>query len=145
MLTVTMCKFSDNLYININIITKILIHLHTIYIILSIYKPVSIKSLTINSNMQNIVSHEQLKITVMLVSVIIVFFVCQAPYVIYTAYVNLNQYFFVNNHETFDILRCAKRDERSNKLETKTARVHILYSLQSMNTLFCMLYSDQVQ
>jgi hypothetical protein len=44
MLPVTMYKFSDNLYININIITKILIHLHTIYIILSIYKPVSIKS-----------------------------------------------------------------------------------------------------
>ena len=96
----------------------------------------------INSNMQNIVSHEQLKITVMLVSVIIVFFVCQAPYVIYTAYVNLNQYFFVNNHETFDILRCVTLF----LLALKSAFNFILYcwfSEKFWNTfkrVFCLRY-----
>ena len=35
---------------------------------------------------------EELQITIMLISVIIVFFVCQAPYVIYTAIASINEY-----------------------------------------------------
>ncbi|OWF38453.1 FMRFamide receptor-like [Mizuhopecten yessoensis] len=45
-----------------------------------------------DSNMQNAVSNEQLKITMMLISIIFVFFVCQAPYVITMAYRNIHQY-----------------------------------------------------
>ncbi|XP_060070328.1 sex peptide receptor-related protein 2-like [Ylistrum balloti] len=45
-----------------------------------------------DSSMQNAVSSEQLKITMMLISIIFVFFICQAPYVITIAYRNIHQY-----------------------------------------------------
>ncbi|XP_069142749.1 sex peptide receptor-related protein 2-like isoform X4 [Argopecten irradians] len=45
-----------------------------------------------DSNMQNAVSSEQLKITMMLISIIFVFFVCQSPYVITMAYRNIHKY-----------------------------------------------------
>ncbi len=40
----------------------------------------------------NCVQKEELQITIMLISVIIVFFLCQAPYVIYTAIASINSY-----------------------------------------------------
>ncbi|KAK3102211.1 hypothetical protein FSP39_009628 [Pinctada imbricata] len=45
--------------------------------------------LGVDSNMQTMVSSEQIKITMMLVGIIIAFFVCQAPYVVAVAYRNL--------------------------------------------------------
>lgn len=39
----------------------------------------------VSRNSTSVVQKEELQITIMLISVIIVFFVCQAPYVIYTA------------------------------------------------------------
>lgn len=43
-------------------------------------------------NASNVVQREELQITIMLISVIIVFFICQAPYVIYTAIVSITKY-----------------------------------------------------
>ena len=40
---------------------------------------------------------EELQVTIMLISVIIVFFLCQGPYVIYTATVSINK-FILHNH-----------------------------------------------
>lgn len=45
-----------------------------------------------DSNMQTVVSTEQLKITMMLISIIFVFFVCQAPYVVVICYKNIYDY-----------------------------------------------------
>jgi thyrotropin-releasing hormone receptor len=38
------------------------------------------------------VKKEELQITVMLISIVIVFFICQAPYVVYTAIMSINKY-----------------------------------------------------
>ena len=45
-----------------------------------------------DSSMQNVVSGEQIKITMMLISIILVFFICQAPYVLTIAYRNIHKY-----------------------------------------------------
>ncbi|XP_063447601.1 sex peptide receptor-related protein 2-like [Mytilus trossulus] len=100
----------------------------------------------INSNMQNIVAHEQLKITMMLVSVIVAFFICQAPYVIYIAYVNIHKFSFDNfsndKRKTFEIIMCITLF----LLAVKSAFNFILYcwfSEKFWNTfkrVFCVRY-----
>ena len=46
------------------------------------------------------VEREELQVTIMLISVIIVFFICQAPYVIYTAIVSINRYILTETLRT---------------------------------------------
>ncbi len=51
------------------------------------------RNLMVNAqNHKNIIQREELQITIMLISVIMVFFICQAPYVIYTAMASLSMY-----------------------------------------------------
>lgn len=50
------------------------------------------RNLTQVGSASTAVQREELQITVMLISVIIVFFICQAPYVIYTATTSINKY-----------------------------------------------------
>ena len=70
--------FQALLYFNVRLIMEI--HKSTKYLRYHI---------GVDSNMQTMVSSEQLKITMMLVGIIIVFFVCQAPFVVAVAYRNL--------------------------------------------------------
>ena len=70
-----------------------------------------IKSITCAArNINSLVQKEEIQITVMLISVVIVFFVCQGPYVIYTAIVSINKYavggngFVVFNYCTIIVL-----------------------------------------
>ena len=44
------------------------------------------------------VEREELQVTIMLISVIVVFFICQAPYVIYTALVSINKYLLYSDN-----------------------------------------------
>lgn len=96
-----------------------------------------------NSNMQNIISHEQLKITMMLVSVVVAFFVCQGPFVVYGAYVNINRFKLLKiNESRFNIIRCVSLF----LLVIKSAFNFILYcwfSEKFWNTfkrVFCIRY-----
>ena len=50
------------------------------------------RNLMVTRNASNVVQREELQITIMLISVIIVFFICQAPYVIYTALASISKY-----------------------------------------------------
>ena len=46
-------------------------------------------SLGLDRNLQNVLSKEQRKITIMLISIIIIFFICEAPYVCVNVYMSL--------------------------------------------------------
>ncbi|GFN84353.1 histone-lysine N-methyltransferase SETMAR-like protein [Plakobranchus ocellatus] len=50
-----------------------------------------------DSHVRSVVSSEQIKITMMLVAVIVAFFVCNAPYLIYSLYIAVNNYDTVLN------------------------------------------------
>lgn len=60
--------------------------------------------LGIDSKMQTVISAEQLKITIMLVFIVIVFFVCQAPYVVVICYKHLYDFDAQNIPETIYIV-----------------------------------------
>ena len=49
--------------------------------------------LAADSRIHSIISHEEKKITLMLIFIIVAFFVCQCPYVIYTAIAAINNYY----------------------------------------------------
>ncbi|KAK3590824.1 hypothetical protein CHS0354_012417 [Potamilus streckersoni] len=48
--------------------------------------------LAVDSNIQTIISFEEMKITMMLVSIVVVFFTCQAPYVVLSCIKSVNGY-----------------------------------------------------
>ncbi|KAL3851816.1 hypothetical protein ACJMK2_015521 [Sinanodonta woodiana] len=48
--------------------------------------------LPVDSNIQTIISFEEMKITMMLVSIVVVFFTCQAPYVVLSCIKSVNSY-----------------------------------------------------
>lgn len=50
------------------------------------------------------IKKEELQITIMLISIIIVFFICQAPYVVYTAIISINKYELSSGSSTGFIL-----------------------------------------
>ncbi|XP_076469658.1 neuromedin-U receptor 1-like [Babylonia areolata] len=49
--------------------------------------------LAANSRIHSIISHEETKITLMLIFIIFAFFVCQCPYMVFTAIVAFNNYY----------------------------------------------------
>lgn len=57
-----------------------------------------------HSKVQTVVSTEQLKITMMLISIIVVFFVCQAPYVVVICFKNIYNYESVHMPESMHII-----------------------------------------
>ena len=54
--------------------------------------------LLLHSDNSLILIKEEQQITFMLISIVIVFFLCQAPYVIYTAYVSINKFVAHSHH-----------------------------------------------
>ena len=56
------------------------------------------QNLMIRTNATSIVRKEELQITIMLISVVIVFFVCQAPYVVYTAMTSIDPAVIANSN-----------------------------------------------
>ena len=61
------------------------------------------RNLMVGQGAGTAIQREELQITIMLISVIIVFFVCQAPYVIYTAIASINKYTTISS--TFMVFR----------------------------------------
>ena len=66
------------------------------------------------------IKREELQITIMLISVVIVFFICQAPYVIYTAIVSINECIISDSFHTLRYMTMLL-------LTTKSAINFILY------------------
>ncbi|KAL8622044.1 hypothetical protein ACOMHN_056529 [Nucella lapillus] len=49
--------------------------------------------LAANSRIHSIISHEETKITLMLIFIIFAFFICQCPYMVFTAIIAINNYY----------------------------------------------------
>ena len=56
------------------------------------------RNLIVEKSAGNAIQREELQITIMLISIIIVFLLCQAPYVIYTAIVSINAFQIATAH-----------------------------------------------
>ncbi|KAK2159654.1 hypothetical protein NP493_1700g00004 [Ridgeia piscesae] len=56
------------------------------------------RNLIVEKSAANVIQREELQITIMLISIIIVFLTCQAPYVIYTAIVSINAFQMATVH-----------------------------------------------
>lgn len=77
----TIVPFSALLYLNIRLIVEIRKSTHYL-----------MDNIVHDSNLQNVLGREQRRVTLMLISIVIVFFMCQAPYVTYTVYSSIAGY-----------------------------------------------------
>ena len=83
------------------------------------------------------IKREELQITIMLISVVIVFFICQAPYVIYTAVVSINRCILSDSFYTLRYMTMLL-------LTTKSAINFVLYCCfsekfcQTLKKLICV-------